>query len=460
MRRVLAGAALALALTASAAQAAEAVVALQDSGINPYHQVFRNSDPRFLEHPSTYLPGYPANAKPLRLTLTGQKDWAAAVKKDCAVWQTVRRGELYYVPGTRIVGAISFSPQTKISCPAATGRPPILDFNGHGTMVASRAASNAYGGCRECLVVMVQYPANALETEAAYGALDWLGANTSWIDVESHSWGPLLFGAWDPTDRAFLVAGGAGLARRSERNAQRHPAFWASGNGLAGRGGVLGAPGTATAPQIGPSAFAVGGHDSGQVTAWTGFPPHLVSDACASWAAKRDHLTESGDSIGGGTSAATPFVAGGAARMLREARAILGDSSTGVRDGVAARGPAGLVPGGPLADGTFTLAEWRALLLKTATPRPVKQFEDGPACGTGQFGPLPVSWTDVPAQAPEYLLIGYGAVDDPAQALASKVLRGTAALPDRADTDRFFAADGQGRAVTHRVFTLGDPGER
>ena len=59
------------------------------------------------------------------------------------------------------------------------------------------------------------------------------------------------------------------------------------------------------------------------------------------------------------TSSATPFAAGGAARMLLEARRILGDTGTGVTKGVVASGPKGRVKDGPLADGEFTLEEWK-----------------------------------------------------------------------------------------------------
>src|SRR5687768_1205985 len=73
---------------------AKAVVAFLDTGINPYHVVFRDKSARAKKHPSTYLPGYPDSAKPLKLSLNEDK-WADAVKKDCEVWKSVENGQLY-----------------------------------------------------------------------------------------------------------------------------------------------------------------------------------------------------------------------------------------------------------------------------------------------------------------------------------------------------------------------------
>jgi hypothetical protein len=143
--------------------------------------------------------------------------------------------------------------------------------------------------------------------------------------------------------------------------------------------------------------------------------------------------------------------------MLLEARRLLGDARTGVRDGVVAAGRKGAVKTGPLADGTLTLAEWREVLQASATRRPVKQFEDGPPCGAtaAPYTPTPVEWQQVPDQYPEYLHIGYGAVDRPAIALATEVLKGTAPMPIRTATDDFFRYDRQLREASYQVWSAG-----
>jgi hypothetical protein len=434
-----------------------AVVGLVDTGIDAYHAVFRDRSARAYKHPSTYLPGYPKNAVALKLTLD-TKDYWAAVRKDCKVWANVQPGTLYWIPGTRIVGAISFAPKTAVNCGAEQpAGMPILDEDGHGTMTASRATGAGYGACKTCLVVSAQYqgaiPILSPEstTKPAVDAIRFLAKNNTWIDAQSNSWGPFV-PAWDPSGKAGLLTANPALVKAVEDVSKAHLAFWASGNGAAFRLGVVGHP-TLLAPHLGPSAIIVGGHDSGYVATWPGFTPTVVSDACSSWAAKGRTTRDSADTVGSGTSGATPFVAGSAAEILLDARRVLGDWRTGVRGDVVAQGRANGVKTGPLADGRLTLAEWRDLVLKTATRRPVKQYEDGPPCPVDLYGPTPVQWSQVPDAFPEAPLIGYGAVDRPSIALAGKVLRGTAALPDRATTDRYFAADKQVRTATYTVFS-------
>jgi hypothetical protein len=453
-----------LAVSGASAQtpAGDAVVAFIDTGINPYHAVFRDDSLRGQQHPSTYLPGFPADAEALTLTLDAET-YADAVTADCErVWRKVQPGKLYWFPGTKIVGAISFLAPHAVGCSPAsasaiTGEPFVLDSNGHGTMVASRAASTQYGACATCRIVSVQYPGSVNlvgpggSEDRPIASIRWAAANAGWIDAQSNSWGPIV-PLYDPTGAAGLLTSSAELVRAVEEVSQAHPAFWASGNGAAFRAGVVGHP-TLLSPHLTPSAISVGGHDSGFVNLWPGFPPHVVADSCADRAAKHTHLTESGDTVGGGTSAATPYVAGGAAQVLVTARTILGDTRTGVRTGgVVAQGPAGLVPTGPLADGTLTVTELKRLVMVTATTRPLAQAEDGPTCGAGPYGPTPVRWADVPAAYPEYINIGYGAVDRPAVARAEAVLRGAAAAPDRAATDRYFGVDAAARDALHTVF--------
>lgn len=427
---------------AAASSQPSAVVAFLDTGINPYHATFRDDSPRAFQHPSTYLPDYPADAIALDLTFDA-KSWEDAVAADCrSVWSTIEPETLYWFPGTKIVGAIYPAGESGADCdvdgaPVVRG---ILDYNGHGTMVASRGASPEYGACHECLVVSVQ----------GYGipALAWMTEHASWIDAQSNSWGPIAPVPGPNTEASGVLVDSPALSATIEAAGQAHLAFWASGNGAATRWGVLGHP-TVLDPRLTPSVVMVGGHDSGYVTTWPGFPPHVVSDSCSCWAAYADSLDESAATVGSGTSSATPFAAGGAARLLLEARTLLGDHRTGIRDGVAAAGDPGAIAAGPLADGVFTLAEWKELVFATASARPAGQYEDGPPCGALDglvlYGPTPVKWSDVPDGFPEYANIGYGAVDNGSRAVAFEVLRGTIPLPDRSATDEYFAMDAEAR---------------
>ena len=437
-----------------------AVMGFIDSGINPYHVTFRDQDnPWSYEHPSTYIEGYPEDAIALPITLD-EPDFATAVRKDCELWQSVERGKLYWFPGTKIVGAISFIEELEFECnsiPQELQPTRILDnkSNGHGTMVASRGASVEYGACKECRIVAVQI-SHSLEPETDdYAGVRWT-ADAGWIDVQSNSWAS-AFPVWEPTGASAPLTASPEFVQVTEYAAQKHPSFWATMNGFMHQGGVLGHPSMVN-PHFGPSVIAVGGHDSGYITAHSGSNAHVIHDVCGSWAASHVSVDHSGVEEGSGTSSATPYVAGQASRLMVEARAMLGDLHTGIRPGgVVAQGASGLVPSGPLADGVFTVTELRDVLFKTATSRPVGEPQDGVLCDfdpnevitTPQHDTSPVKWTDVPAEFPEYTVIGYGAVDRPAMDLAMRVLHGQASLPDRTEEDRWFTADQQVRTAKY-----------
>ncbi|HYH28547.1 MAG TPA: S8/S53 family peptidase [Actinomycetota bacterium] len=433
------------------------VMSFLDTGINPYHATFRDEEnPWSWEHPSTYIEGYPKDAIALDITLD-EPDWKRAVQKDCALWKSVEPGKLYWFPKTKIIGAITFHPTLDIDCANVPNEPTrILDNGyGHGTMVASKGASKEYGACKECRIVAVQIP--HVPHTANIDALRWT-ADQPWVDLQSNSWASLV-PLYDPTATTSRRLASPALVRAAEETAQKIPSFWATMNGAMYQGGTLGHP-SALAPHLGPSIIAVGAHDSGYVTPWAGSGAHLASDGCDSWAASHMSTTISADTIGFGTSAATPFVAGGAANLMLESRRLLAkDLRTGVRPGgVLATGPPGLIASGPLADGVLTVPEMREILLKTATERPTgTDVEDGPSCGIRpnlpQHQTLPVRWDELPEQFPEYAFIGYGAVDRAAMARGSQVLRGAAAIPDRADTDRYFVADAQVRSAKYAALT-------
>jgi Subtilase family len=443
-----------------------AVMGFIDSGINPYHVTFRDEgNPWSYEHPSTYIPGYPKEAIALPITLD-EPDFATAVRKDCALWKSVERGKLYWFPGTKIVGAISFIEERDFDCNLIPQQPQptrILDnvSTGHGTMVASRGASVEYGACRECRIVAAQIEHGLEEPEADFEAVRWT-ADAGWIDVQSNSWASMV-PVWEPTGAAAPVTASPGLVRAAEYAAQKHPSFWATMNGFMHQGGVLGHPSMIN-PHFGPSVIAVGGHDSGYITGHSGSNAHVIHDVCGSWAASHASVDHSGVEQGSGTSSATPYVAGQASRLMIEARNLFGDLRTGMRPGgVVTQGDSGLVPSGPLADGVFTVAELRDVLFKTATSRPLGEPQDGELCEfnpgevitSPQHDTSPVKWTDLPAEFPEYTIIGYGAVDRPAMDLAIRVLHGQATLPDRTEEDRWFAVDQQIRSAKYLALQQG-----
>ena len=68
------------------------VVALIDTGINPYNVAFRDPSPTGQEYPGLYIPGYPAGVPALRLSLDAPS-YDEALKRDDAVWKAVKPGK-------------------------------------------------------------------------------------------------------------------------------------------------------------------------------------------------------------------------------------------------------------------------------------------------------------------------------------------------------------------------------
>lgn len=429
---------------------ATTVVALIDTGINPYSPVFRDRSARAMQHPSTYIDGYPADALALDLTL--DVPLGDALIADDDTWRfRAFQNVLYYVPGTRIVGLIMKS-AGGVNCdngapeipPAGLARSVgcrerrLLDDAGHGTMTASRSTGIGTSLGDGSLVVMVE----------GLGApsVTW-AASQPWIDIQSNSWGSLV-----PNDQSIRIA--------FHEASKSQLVFAASGNGLAlGHGfGPQPTYGSSTAP---PGVIVVGAHDNGKVAAWSSAPAHIVADGYGGPTGFHNSNDPARPApISCCTSAAAPYAAGGAAAILRQARSLLGDTGVGLRDDAIAIGAGSFPMTSPLHDGKLTLTELRDLLQKTAEARPQRGTHDGLLHFTGgpaapqnpQHGPgenpfcegcwtLPVEWTEVPSDAPSHLSIGYGAINERSVALAHAVLAGDASMPDRTEEDAFFAQD-------------------
>ncbi|HUQ40736.1 MAG TPA: S8/S53 family peptidase [Acidimicrobiales bacterium] len=438
---------------AAGAPAAMAVVALVDSGINPYNVAFRDRSALASQHPSTYLPGYPKDAVALPITL--DVPFAEARKRDAKLWADIEPWQLYWVPGTRIVGMLTAG-AGGTGCPVIPVPPasvlagdcpetPILDDHGHGTMTASRAA-----GTRSLAPT-----ARIVEIEGLGAQSLMWAADAGFIDVISNSWG----------SPAFLPPSASDISIAFAYSATRALTIAASGNGT---GFILGAApnptyASNTAP---PGVVLVGGHDNGKATLWSGSPPHVVADAYGGWAAINTSSTEiRPDPISCCTSAAAPYAAGGATAIVQDARRLLGHRGVGVHDGVVARGRPGQLKG-PLADGVFTLDELRHVLLHSAEARPGEGRDDGLLHWAGDPRPpeplpwglgsnpfcavcttTPLAWNAVPDGDQLYPFLGYGAVNERSLALALNILRGIRATPSRPGADQLYATDQQLRSV-------------
>lgn len=415
------------------------VVAVTDTGINPYHLDFRAStfpDPDllartngFTKHPSTYIPGYPADATAKYLTLTDPTDPAGTrpapfatgklyPAQDEALWTKAAtpNGKLFWFPGTKIIGAVDASDTAPVNGNADTT--PLLDDDGHGTASASVAVGNLYGYCPSCLLFFAEGFAG-----------DAIGYAYPWVDLASNSFGSLA------------NVGFAGLADPShpkEAAERGQIALYAAGNGNAN---AFESPEqTYTAENLGADWIVrVGAVDKRyrKPIVGTGKPVDISSWGQGSASGPNslpaaDNTSPNGATTHSGTSAATPYSTGIFGTVLGAVREALGDPDAGQKnlatgDGVIARGTP--VPASPyLADGVLTRAELTEVVFKTA------EHDQGP------WSPnYPVtSPKDNPYQ---YMVEGYGILEPASADRAIDVLVNGAPLPSRPAEDDFFAAD-------------------
>jgi len=384
------------------------VIGFFDTGINPYHEEFRA--PAWTDHPSTYIEGYPEHAEPIDLTLeadTFEEAWQA----DRDEWASLEPGQLYYVPGTRIVGVIDGHVEFR-EAPA-----PGYDHDGHGTMVASAAAGATLGTAPDAAIVMAsgQWDGTAWFTEQP------------WVDLLSYSIGP----------QGGVHPPGKGAVTHEIAN-QGRSFFAAGGNGPTSNGpttltsGYTGPPWTVTVglhrqveDSVPTSRFCTACHLPTEVLGTTGVA-----------VAATDSLD--GTTTGTGTSTATPRVAGHALSLVDLARDRLDDVTRpglGASHAYATASPEVELPAqGPLADGVFDRSELEDLVRQAARPAPWST-PNWEALGLG--GVLPDDLAQ-PGEA-RYTWQGYGVHNATANAHAERVLLGHTTPLDRPADDRWHA---------------------
>lgn len=346
------------------------VVAVVDSGFNPYHFDFladlmpqaQNADPDddlpLGEDPSTWVPGFPdptafSSYDRLDLTLTPDDpdaDAASLHDGDAEEWGKVRRSSLdqvhlRWIPGTKVIGAVTFN--------AGDGFQP----GSHGVGTSSVSVGNLHGTCPHCLLVFVdgtQEQANR-----------WV-EQQDWIDVQTNSWG-----------FSSSVVGRERVYAHSDTESQRaavdrgQSIFFSAGNGIDGAFAVTNP--TLFSSQEGPD--------------WITTVGAILPDGSSTGAGKPADVAAPGDGYPsaygaaqvadegqfGGTSNATPVTAGLYAEALYQLRRELAGPSRMQENGTLARGPAGCQAANPacaLADGSLTVHELREALLRSAVPTP------------------------------------------------------------------------------------------
>ncbi|HWC13933.1 MAG TPA: S8/S53 family peptidase [Actinomycetota bacterium] len=402
------------------------VIALTDTGINPYHQDFRA--PEFVHHPSKYVEGYPSDAKAFDLALDAadKTGYEAARELDDTEWALTEPGKLHWFPGTRIIGGISMGAGGTV---APWTERKILDDQGHGTGVASVSAGRFFGSNPNALIVAVE----ALGERS----VEW-ASKQPWIDVVSNSWG----------NRANLPLGDPSDTKVGYERGQSW--VWSSGNGATNTNSSSVFPAgtdpckcktpdsdiSMTDPWSGPSWLLTVGAASpinGQAHWWHSIPVD-VSSFGSKWRAAGAfgvEIAPDEENVQtrdfGGTSCAAPVTAGALSRIILVAREILGDTTGGQRpDQAVAVGPKSRAPKkGPLADGVLTLPEAEELVQKTAFPTPAD--------------PQKLLWDyAVRPTTPAYWIYqGYGVVDRNSVTEALAILEGKGELQDRSEVDRW-----------------------
>lgn len=400
------------------------VIAVPDTGINPYHEEFSaESYPGNLsltENPADYIEGYPESAQ--RLDLSLDRPFAQAVENDR--WHTVEEETLYWIPGTKIVGAYHAHSTGEEDTTA------ILDKDGHGTHSASVATGNTLGACPSCLLVAIN----------GFRGYSW-AIQQPWIDLVSNSWGTSdnagLPNGPTEVDRigplSFPESGAAEDLRGAVTRGQT--VLWASGNGYANA--FLTPQPTYTSPFKGPDwTINVGGtrafngithcdcsRDEG--AAVTSGQPVDVSSYAVGYIPAASHESTQGRDQHSGTSAATPRVAGEMGEVLLAARQALGDRIGTTRDPAIAEGPpvSGAHPG-MLGDGKLTRAELERAIKLTAQHSQSESVDVVPVTPPTFLVPEPL----LPAQ---YVVEGWGVVADRTGEHAREVVLGQAPIPDR-----------------------------
>lgn len=367
---------------ASAATARPVVVAVVDSGIDPYHEVFALPPGA----PDAYdLLGASLGAVPIEITREGT--WAERSGADMPMWRNVTPGTLYAIRGTRIL-AVSFAELTPGPDGGAVFVAPadfrILDRAGHGTVVTAMVQKAAPEG----VVVMVQADGyfcalvartDCLLAPSAAAGLEWV-AEQPWVDIVSTSIGapgnpPIQHGIAPELDRvvdATRAAHDAGkLVVAAAGNTPGPSAF-----------------GTFQGP---PWAIAVGGSFQ-QRNASAPSANSFTIDVAADFgviAPEAGTLDETYD--GSGTSFAAPFVAGTLAEAVRLLRERAGHEG-GIAEGALVDANGVRLTRTELRDALNATARIPAPTSWTPPEPSTDPFEMIPAEGPVLLGPAQIGW--------------------------------------------------------------------
>lgn len=411
------------------------VVGVGDTGINPYHEEFSADtypDPEilritrnFTRPPWEYIPGYPKGTSAIPITLG--KGYLPEEDKELWVRDKIGFQRLYWIPGTKIIGAVDWSDTAPVN--GAADEAPILDGDGHGTASASTAVGNRFGNCPACLLVMGE----------GTNSDEYL-VTQSWIDIVSMSVGTVgNVGYAGPVQDALFPA--------DKTPAERgQTVVYAAGNGFAGAFDVPML--TYTSSSAGPDWNVVvgaartdnrrpvfGDANPVDISSWG---DGTIPAACVTGVGTMCNHS--------GTSSATPLTSGVIGQVLREIRRALGDTEAGQRKNqVVAKGKP-IQASEFLRDGILTRAELWDIVFHTAEP-----------FGPAQVPVPPHSFTWPGPESTDYIFGGYGLATPESALHAVDVALGKAPIPQRPTEDAFFELDAQLRDMFWGTWDSGTP---
>lgn len=394
------------------------VVAVIDFNFIPYHWDFLASkmpqhqdqtptnDLPLNQAPDKWLPGFPSpkafdSYSRLDLTLEEKNqdaELATNMALDRPKWETIKPStkdevNYYWMPGTKVIGAVDFGTTKIIGVPGD-----------HGQGTTSSSVGNLHGTCPECLLLFVNI--NGASDSGVEQAIEWAMAQP-WIDVITNSYG--LSAA--VRDRLYS---GSNVEAQRKATVRGQTIFFSAGNG---NDGSFVVPNTTSfSSQEGPDwIVTVGAITPGEENYY--YRKGYLGDAADKSAYHSSYsgagkpvdiagiggnyptaytatkVSGTGDSGFGGTSNATPQTAGTYARALYIARTDLSGPSRIQNDGVIAKGGrfacASARKDCELGDGKLTAAELRMRLflgaIHTETGMSPAGYGSAPAIGEEEF---------------------------------------------------------------------------
>ena len=394
------------------------VVATLDTGTNPLHPAFRRDQPF---HPSTFIPGYPADAEAIHLSFEETfEDTLAASAPELARLKEKRFP--YWFPGTNLIGTWAAQGD---AIPIFDTRARTGATHSHGSSASSQIAGTGLGLAEDAFLVIVDRTLNNSAGGSTNAdvyrtngeALRW-AADQPWIDIIHTNIQNVvpLAGNQVPYEPGYHEAVEYALSK---------------GKLVVSAGGNWYAEPTETSPHAGPpGVLAVGANDNCGYTEYSNPDPHVVMDGWGTVAAQPNGF---GTTTFSGTSSASPRTTGYAAQLLLEIRRRFAYTE-GMKNGALIELPAGtqLPATGPLADGRLLAAELHEVIRKTANPNPHASIWDGT-----QVTCIPQP-TDLPFSF--YPKMGYGEVSEHTMPTALSVVLGTAPMPSRPVEDALYEA--------------------